>query len=236
MESIRGGAGARGISRRELLKRAGLAGAAAAVPAGVLAGETAAAAPEREQLEAFTSDEAATVEAIVERLIPTDASGPGAAEGRVARYIDRALSGELSALAPFYSAGLGAVDDHAEATYGARFTALSAEQQDVVLSAFEAGTVTPTRPAPGAGGTVPISASAFFETIREHALQGMFGDPYHGGNANFVGWDLVGFPGIKLSFTAREQRLDVAVRRAHKSTTDYPIFGVSKRKETDHGH
>jgi hypothetical protein len=57
------------------LKRAGLAGAAAAVPAGVLAGE-AAAAPEREQLEAFTSDEAATVRAIVERLIPTDASGP----------------------------------------------------------------------------------------------------------------------------------------------------------------
>ena len=32
--------------------------------------------------------------------------------------------------------------------------------------------------------------------VRTHTLQGTFGDPYYGGNANFVGWDLIGFPGF----------------------------------------
>ena len=34
--------------------------------------------------------------------------------------------------------------------------------------------------------------------IRTHAIQGMFGDPAHGGNVGFVGWNLVRFPGPRL--------------------------------------
>ena len=63
--------------------------------------------------------------------------------------------------------------------------------------------------------------------MREHALQGMFGDPYHGGNANFVGWDLIQFPGIKLTVPSVEQRIGTKVKPAHKSTTDYAIFKIS---------
>ena len=60
-------------------------------------------------------------------------------------------------------------------------------------------------------------------------MEGMFGDPYYGGNANFVGWDLLGHPGIKLVFTAEEQKLDVTVKSSHKGTTDYAFFGSNRK-------
>jgi hypothetical protein len=30
---------------------------------------------------------------------------------------------------------------------------------------------------------------------------------YYGGNANFVGWDLIGYPGIRMAVSEDEQRL-----------------------------
>ena len=38
-------------------------------------------------------------------------------------------------------------------------------------------------------------AATFFNLVRAHTIQGTFCDPYYGGNANFVGWDLIGYPG-----------------------------------------
>ncbi len=207
----------RPLSRRELLKRAGVAGVAVSLPVGV-ATTPAPAAIEREQRETFTAAEAETIEAVLERLIPSDASGPGAAEAKVSRYIDKALSGDLSSLQAVYSANIAALDEYATSKYGATFASLAADKQNAILSDMEANKATGFSP----------SSSAFFETIREHALQGMFGDPYYGGNANFVGWDLLDFPGIKLTVPAREQQLDVKVPKAHKSTTDYAIFNISK--------
>jgi hypothetical protein len=118
------------------------------------------------------------------------------------------------------AAVLAALDAYAAGRFGAAFTQIPADQQDAVLRDLEADTAT---------GFAP-SASAFFETVLEHALEGMFGDPYHGGNARFVGWDLIEFPGIKLSVPSVEQRLGVRVKPAHKSTTDYAIFRISKKK------
>jgi len=180
--------------------------------------------PEREQLEFFTADQAEAVDAFVSRLIPTDASGPGAAEARVARYIDRALAGELRDLGSSYSSNLAALDSYSRSRFGAAFADLRADQQDAVLTSLERNE---------APGFTPNSA-AFFNTVREHALQGMFGDPVHGGNAEFIGWDLVDFPGIKLNFLPKEQALDVTVKSTHKSTADYPLFGP-KGGGHDHG-
>lgn len=210
----RGGNDGRGLTRKRLLARAGIVGVAAAVPSGVLAAE-AAGPPQREQLEFFTADQADAVDAFASRLIPTDANGPGASEARVARYIDRALAGELRDLGSSYSANLAALDSYSRSRFNAAFADLRADQQDAVLTSLE-------RNEPS--GFTP-NAAGFFNTVREHALQGMFGDPVHGGNAEFVGWDLVDFPGIKLNFLPKEQALDVSVKPKHKSTADYPLFG-----------
>ena len=223
------------ISRRELLKRAGLAGAAVVVspalgsadPAGAgQAAATASRAVAREPLENLTAAESDILEAIVTRLIPTDASGPGAAEARAAHYIDRALGGALSSSRQAYTAGLAALDRHARSSRGAPFAQLSAADQDAVLTDVESDA------ADGFSGT----SSAFFAMVRAHTLQGTFCDPVYGGNASFVGWDLVGYPGVRTIVTPDEQRLGADVTRNHKSAYDYEMFTkASASAATGHG-
>lgn len=221
MERERSGA----LSRGAFLRRAGVVGAAAAVPAGIFASEVAT-APERERLETFTSTEADTVDAMLGRLIPADANGPGAIEARVLRYVDRALSGDLADSRPAYRAGVAATNAYTRSRFGEDFADLTAAQQDTILDEMERNV---------ASGFSP-SSRAFFDLVREHALQGMFGDPVHGGNDDFIGWDLIGFYGVKLEVTAAEQQLDVTVVPAHKSVADYPMFSGARGRGKGHGH
>jgi gluconate 2-dehydrogenase gamma chain len=44
-----------------------------------------------------------------------------------------------------------------------------------------------------------IETSTFFGLVRQHTIEGMFCDPAHGGNADLVGWQLVGFPGPRMN-------------------------------------
>ena len=70
------------------------------------------------------------------------------------------------------------------------------------------------------------SSAAFFALVLAHAHQGTFGDPYYGGNANFTGWDLIGYPGIRTMVTAADQqRLEKKdLKPNHKSAYDYESF------------
>jgi gluconate 2-dehydrogenase gamma chain len=209
------------LSRAELLKRAGVLGAAAAVPAAVapdaaLAEEEVA---QLQQLRALAPTEATTIGAFVERLIPSDATGPGAREANVLRYIDRALAGELSMFRGAYTAAIVALDAYSESKHGAPFAALSPDKQDAVLTDMDRSRAT---------GFVP-NAKAVFEMIRTHAVQGMFGDPAHGGNTGFVGWKLVRFPGPRLVISARDQRLNVVPKSNLRSTYSMPLFRTSRR-------
>jgi gluconate 2-dehydrogenase gamma chain len=217
---------ARGISRAELFRRTGLLAAVAAVPTGALA-PAAAVAVERRHLTALTANEAELVDAIVSRLIPADENGPGAHEAGVVYFIDRALglgfqniSSGFSTLKDAYAANLEAVDAYARSAQGASFAGLSPAQQDAVLTDMQQNKAT---------GFTPDS-STFFNVLRNNALQGMFGDPYWGGNAQFIGWDLLGYPGLKLVWTVAEQRIDAPVKKVHKSVADYANFGLKKTK------
>src|SRR5687767_11506482 len=204
------------ISRRDLLKRAGAASAAAAVPSAVSEAAQAPAAPPRtEPLETLSAPEAETLEAIAARLIPTDTNGPGAREARAAHYINRALGGALAGSREAYRGGLASLDAHARATKGRGFAQLSESDQDQLLTALEQNAV-PGFPVPG--------SAVFFNLVLNHTLQGTFGDPYYGGNRDFVGWDLVGYPGVRLAVTPDEQRLGQRPRQLHMSAYDYSMF------------
>jgi gluconate 2-dehydrogenase gamma chain len=204
----------RNFSRRELLRRAGFVGAAAvAVPARAF-GFTQAATALRAPLETLTAVEAETLEAIVTRLIPSDENGPGAAEAHAAHYIDRALGGALASSREAYRSGLAAVDAYARTAKGAPFARLSPQNQDAVLMDMENGVAT---------GFTP-NAATFFNLVRAHTIQGTFCDPYYGGNSNFVGWDLIGYPGIRLAVAANEQRLDPRLMPIHRSAYDFAMF------------
>ena len=160
---------------------------------------------------AFLNEEdSATVAALTERLMPGAPGKPGAREAGVTNYIDLALSGAYTSLQDFYRRGLAALDAHCRQTFKAPFRRLKADQQDEVIGALEVGK------APAF--TWP-SARAFFETVRTHTMEAMFADPIYGGNRDFAGWKLVGFPGAQPEFTAADLQSSEAFTRM-------PIIGL----------
>jgi len=237
------------ISRRDLLMRAAAIGVVGPANAGRPfqgrqgdSGDPESAAlhehvAAREPLEHLTAAEADVLDALVARLIPTDANGPGATEARAAHYIDRALGGALASSHAAYTSGLAALDRYSLSSRGKPFAELAPADQDSVLTDVERGAAT------GFTG----SSAAFFALVLNHTHQGTFGDPYYGGNANFVGWDLIGYPGVRTMVTAADQQKleknDLTPN--HKSAYDYQSFtkstaragepGVSRRSRADAG-
>ena len=199
----------RRLSRREMLRRSAALGAVAAVPADVLA-QAASAAPYAN----LTAAEAATLEALVARLIPRDANGPGALEAGAARYIDTALGSALAAQRPAYAAGLAALDAYARSRAGGSFAMVAPERQDELIGDLEQNRAT---------GFTP-SSSAFFELVLGHTLEGTFGDPHYGGNRDFIGWELIGYPGLRLAVTAEQQRMDAKLEPIQSSAYDHAQF------------
>lgn len=213
----------RGFSRRTLLTRAALLGAGAVIPADALFRRKPGASPQSstggaEAWETLTATEAATLEAMTARLIPTDETGPGAREARAVRYIDRALGGALADGRDAYRNGLAAVDAYARSSRGAVFVQLSDADQDAVLRDME------TNEAAGFGG----GAAAFFNLVRVHTIQGTFADPFYGGNANFAGWDLIAYPGVRLAVGADDQRMERRPGPVRRSAYDHAMFSKKR--------
>ena len=198
------------ISRRDLLRTAGAAGAAALIPGGVGAEALVAATPRRAStapagppagpLMNLTAQETEILSAMVDRLIPSDEMGPGAIEAGALRFIDRALSEAESDSAEAYRAGLAALDRYSRYARGAPFIELSARDQDSVLIDCQIGAAT------GAGVGFEGSSAGFFNMVKSHTWQGTFGDPQYGGNVDFVGWDLIRYPGLRMRVTDEDQR------------------------------
>ncbi len=171
----------RGKSRRSFLVESvsGL-GAAwfAANYAGILATEQyvleAAQSGQPGTLAFFTQAQAAEVEAMAAQIIPTDDT-PGAREARVVYFIDRALVTFERDSQSDYTRGLAELEAQTKQLVpsGSKFSALTSDQQVQVLTAME--------------------KTPFFNLVRTHTISGFFASPAHGGNANKVGWKLVGY-------------------------------------------
>lgn len=150
----------------------------------------------RVPLRFFKEPEARIIAAACERIFPSDENGPGAKEAGVVIYIDRQLAGPYGKdryrykKPPFvesmpehgyqghqspqeiYDDGLGKL--------GPDFAETSTTQQDERLRSIE--------------------TTMFFRMLRTHTIEGMFSDPMHGGNANLIGWQLIGYPGPIMSY------------------------------------
>lgn len=216
------------LSRRALLGRVGAAGAFVALPEILTPAADAAQSPRpvpRDPLENLTPAEADTLDAIVARLIPSDAQGPGAAEARAATYIDRAIGGTLAWSRTAIKAGLASTEALAQATKQRPFTQLSAAEQDQLLGDMERNT------APGFEG----GSAAFFAILLSHTWQGTFGDPYYGGNRNFAGWDLLGYPGVRLAVTGEQQNLDARLTPTRMGAYDYAMFSRRRPNRASRG-
>jgi gluconate 2-dehydrogenase gamma chain len=144
----------------------------------------------------FTATEALIVAAAAARIFPSDESGPGAKEAGVVIFIDRQLAGPYGR--DRYRYTQGPFDEYAAPEFGYQgkasprdayreglkslegFDRLSADDQDRKLREIE--------------------NTHFFAVLRQNTIEGMFCDPMHGGNSGMIGWQLLGFPGPRMSY------------------------------------
>jgi gluconate 2-dehydrogenase gamma chain len=127
------------------------------------------------------------VEAISGRIIPRDEE-PGAIEAGVVNFVDKALANEDKALVPVYRAGLAGVDAVAKKRFKKNFVDLAETEQDEVLVALESGK-------PDGWPKGAVAAGDFFVAVRAHTVFGFLCDPAYGGNRDYVGWKVAGYPG-----------------------------------------
>jgi gluconate 2-dehydrogenase gamma chain len=143
----------------------------------------------------FKPSQADDVAAATERIFPSDDSGPGARNAGVTIFIDRQLAGPYGRdefryrSAPFrrgvpeqgYQDSLTPQQIYREGLkLISGISKKPAEEQDRLLQSIE---------------TTP-----FFRLLRAHTIEGMFCDPVHGGNRDMIGWQLIGFPGPRMSY------------------------------------
>jgi gluconate 2-dehydrogenase gamma chain len=123
----------------------------------------------------FTAEQARTVEAICEQIIPAD-QHPGAAQAGVVQYIDLQLTRHFKQHQRTYVQGIAAVDAASQSRFGKRFADVIFNQQAELL------------------GDLAKNAKIFFDLILAHTMQGFYGDPRHGGNREMVSWRMLGLP------------------------------------------
>ncbi|MBI3949900.1 MAG: gluconate 2-dehydrogenase subunit 3 family protein [Acidobacteria bacterium] len=128
----------------------------------------------------FTAEEAASVEAMSARIIPSDQT-PGAREAKAVRFIDHMLATEYKIDQVTYRDGLRRLNEVSQSRFSRLFASLNEADQDGILIQMERRGIPDWE-----------SAGDFFSLVRGHTIEGLFSDPKHQGNARGVGWRLVG--------------------------------------------
>ena len=156
----------------------------------------------------LNSHEAATVEALAGRIIPGSADDPGAQQAGAGTYIDRALAGPYRHLQRLYRTGLAALDIRCLEQQGHTFVELDEREQDAFLEPLAQGewaaALAGERAESGSEEVDVGFLPYFFAVVRQHVVEGTFGDPVYGGNRDTVGWRLIGFPGARWGYGEKE--------------------------------
>jgi gluconate 2-dehydrogenase gamma chain len=151
--------------------------------------------PIRIPLRFFSQAEARIVAAAASRIFPSDEMGPGAREAGVAVYIDRQLAGPWGRDRYRYTQGPFEEKAPAEFGYQGKATPRQIYRQGLQgLKSFDR-----LKDGEQDEKLKQIEATLFFSLLRQNTIEGMFCDPMHGGNIDMVGWQLIGFPGPRMS-------------------------------------
>jgi hypothetical protein len=135
----------------------------------------------------FTPAEAAEVDAIAARIIPSDET-PGAREAGVVYFIDRGLTSFAVEDQKTYREGLPALQTRVRELFPnvEKFSTATPDQQDQILHSLDdqAGLAPRRRSA--------STSNSFFQAVRIHTIVGFLVDPDSGGNRDGVGWKVIG--------------------------------------------
>ena len=203
-------------ARRRLLKAALVPSAATVVPLRFMPAAQAEPVSAPGQFSYFTPVEFTWVNAAVARLIPNDDLGPGAKEAGVATFIDHQLSGPYGRAETWYMRGpwkdgtkeqgyqlkltpaqlyrtaIADVDAWCSKNNRRPFAEQDAAAQDKLLHGLESGDVKLAR----------APSKDFFQMLLQNTVEGFLSDPMYGGNRDFTGWKMIGFPGPRYNYVA----------------------------------
>ena len=182
----------------------------------------------------FTPQEAATVEALVDRLIPPDPETPGGKDCGCAVFIDRQLAGPYGRNETYYMMGpfqegtkqqgpqsaattaqryrkaLGALDVACREKFGGKtFADLSDAQKDEVITGLEEGSFK----------LDGVDGIEFLGQILTDTRAGFLTDPIYGGNKDLAAWKMIGFPGVHYDYRDWIDR--------HNQRVTLPVVGIS---------
>lgn len=149
----------------------------------------------RVPLRFFTETEALIVAAAASRIFPSDESDPGAREAGVAIFIDRQLAGSYGRDGFRYTQP--PFDEDAPRELGYQGSATPRQIYRDGLKGLQGFHL--LAPAAQDEALRKIESTHFFSLLRQNTIEGMFCDPMHGGNAGMIGWQLIGFPGPRMS-------------------------------------
>jgi len=143
--------------------------------------------------EYFTDVERRQVEALFDRLYPSDhANGvPGATDARASRFLSRLLAldeeeyHKITVWREAYRNGLILLDASAQVSFGKKLTDLLVDQIDDFLGKLELGSAE--------GLPDDFDQRSFFRLLQEHCIKGCFADPRWGGNEDGIMWRWLGW-------------------------------------------
>jgi gluconate 2-dehydrogenase gamma chain len=162
------------VDRRAFLKT----GAAAA------AASTAACGGPASRWRVLAEDEARTLAAACDQIVPPDRH-PGAAEAGAVAFIDRQLATRDKESLPAWRAGIRGLEATARRRHAHAFAELAFDDQTALLEQVERGAVDPA-------DWDGVEPKAFFDRLRDYTMMGFYGDPRHGGNRDRVAWRMLG--------------------------------------------
>lgn len=211
------------VSRRTVLRGAGLLSLAVLLPAQLL--RRARAQSNAEPFRVFEAHQAEVVREATARLIPgpdddpLETGHPGAREANVVRYIDLMLGALASVPEHVHAGGPWSNRKGGDANHMATFLPLSAAQRlgwERRLAALRAAYVEGIAMLDAAGfleaspfekdSILAQDTTGFRDLLFTHAIEGTYCIPEYGGNENLTGWQEIKFPGDSQprGYTAEE--------------------------------
>jgi gluconate 2-dehydrogenase gamma chain len=131
----------------------------------------------------LNEEEIKLLDAIVEQIIPAD-DFPGGKWANVSNFIDKQLDSYYKNHQSEYREGLDALEKTVMQLKSKKFEELPFGEQTAILEKMEKGEF------PG-DYWKDHSPSDFFDMIRQHALQGFYGSPIHGGNRGYISYRML---------------------------------------------
>ncbi len=211
-------------SRRFILGAIGSAGLASTIPA-----THAFAQYDDRPFFFFTDVEAQFMAAICDTLIPED-DFPSASQAGVVDFIDLQMAGPYGQGAGLYMQGPFPAGTPQQ---GYQLPLVPSEliRQGIAAADAELGGIgsldAPAREAfvtdlsEGKPDLGDIPAKSFFDEVWKLTNQGYFADPIYGGNADYAGWKMVGFPGAHAYYTSFVEK--------HNRPYPQPPMGISHK-------